>query len=258
MYNISRKIHYLKLRIMQKISMMITVAALLAACNNAPKEANKDAKAAADAAAAVAAAHVAASTGAGAAASAAAGAVAHAVAMVGKPYAVSAGSIGWIGTKPTGKHAGTINVKSGAFAMDKGNITGGEFDIDLTSLVCTDLKEDQGKAKLEGHLKSGDFFEVEKFPAGKFSITKVEPLTGNANATHTVSGDLTLKGVTKAVSFPALVKIEGNKVTATSSAFNINRTDWGINFNSGILGTAKDKLINDAVAITINLHGAAK
>lgn len=146
----------------------------------------------------------------------------------------SGSTIGWIGTKTGGQHNGTFNIANGMFTMADGNITGGSFDIDIASMQVVDLSgEDKGK--LEGHLKSPDFFEADAYPTAKFEITSVSPFNAEtsssklAGATHTISGNLTLRGQTNNVSFPAIVKIEGNSVSAEAD-FNIDRTKWGLNY----------------------------
>ncbi len=165
-----------------------------------------------------------------------------------------ASKIIWTGSKPTGQHTGTIGIKDGSVAVVDGNITGGEFTIDFTSLVCTDLKPGEGKEDLEGHLKTGDFFEVEKFPTGTFKVTSAEAVSGDATITHNVTGNLTMKGVTKSVTIPMNVAMMGDKIAAQSTAFTIDRTQWGITFHSGtIAGTAKDKIINDQVGLVVTL-----
>ena len=166
-------------------------------------------------------------------------------------------SVIWTGSKATGTHQGVIKVTGGELAVNNGNIEGGSFTIDMSSLAVTDSDMDADtKGKLEGHLKSGDFFEVEKFPTGKFVITSVEPVSGSETTTHNVTGNLTLKEKTHSVTFPANVSITDDKVSAVTPKFTINRTNWGINYNSGIIGTVKDKLINDDVALVINLNAA--
>ena len=146
----------------------------------------------------------------------------------------AASSVDWVGTKPTGQHNGSFKLNGGTLAVENGNITGGSFNIDVNSLSVADLKgEDSGK--LAGHLKSPDFFDTEKYAGAKFEITKVEPYDSTkgssslAGATHTISGNLTLKDSTKNVTFPAVVKVDGETLNAEAN-FNIDRTQWGINY----------------------------
>ena len=120
------------------------------------------------------------------------------------------------------------------------------------------MKAGEGKEDLEGHLKTGDFFETEKFPTGQFVITKVAPASGQPNVTHNITGNLTLKGVTKSVTFPANVIAAGNKISAVTPAFKINRTEWGIKYGSGLLGTPADKIIHDEIALVVNLQATER
>jgi polyisoprenoid-binding protein YceI len=146
----------------------------------------------------------------------------------------SSSMVSWIATKQTGQHNGIFKVADGVLAVDGSNLTGGSFTISVASLNVLDLTgEDKGK--LEGHLKSPDFFEADKYPTAKFEITKVEPYDSSkgastvAGATHFISGNLTLKDSTRNVTFPAKVAIEGGTVSAQAD-FNIDRTNWGMNY----------------------------
>jgi hypothetical protein len=162
--------------------------------------------------------------------------------------------ITWIGSKPTGNHNGTIAIKSGSLAVENGEIKAGSFIIDMPSLLVLDMDKDNN-AKLGGHLMSDDFFDVKKYPTSKFEFVSASVITPGKEvmlegATHTITGNLTLKDSTKAVTFPAIVNIEGNSVTA-SAKFNIDRTLWGVHYgNDKSLG---DKFIYPIVQIGINL-----
>jgi polyisoprenoid-binding protein YceI len=162
-------------------------------------------------------------------------------------------SITWTGSKPTGKHMGKLKISQGTLDVKNGNIVAGDFTIDMATNEVTDLQSGDGKEKLEGHLSAADFFHVEEFPTGSFTLTKAEAVSGNPNATHKLTGDLKLKDKVKSVTFDANVNIGPSKMTAVTPSFTINRTDWGINYKSGIINTAKDKLIHDEVGIVINL-----
>jgi polyisoprenoid-binding protein YceI len=147
---------------------------------------------------------------------------------------VAGSTIGWIGTKVGGQHNGTFKLTEGALVITDGNIASGSFTIDMNSVSVLDLQgEDRGK--LEGHLKSGDFFAADQFPTARFEITSVVPFDSASmtskleGATHMISGNLNMRDATKNVSFPAIVSIEGNKVTAKAD-FNIDRSEWGVNF----------------------------
>jgi len=123
----------------------------------------------------------------------------------------------------------------------------------MTSLISIDL-EGEKKTKLEGHLKSPDFFAVEQHPVSTFVITAAELAKNQPSTTHNVSGDLTIKETTKNITIPINISFVGNKILAASPAFTINRTEWGIIYNAGILGTAADKLIHDEVSLVITFE----
>lgn len=146
----------------------------------------------------------------------------------------SSSAITWAGTKPDATHSGTFKIANGTVSVENNQLTAGSFTIDITSLVNHDL-EGEWKDKLEGHLKSPDFFDAEKFPTASFTITKVEPFDSTAGssllagATHLISGNLTLKDSTKNISFPASINITETAITAKAD-FNIDRTLWGMNY----------------------------
>lgn len=150
---------------------------------------------------------------------------------------VANSSVAWTGSKANGKHNGIISLKSGAFKLHDGVLGGGSFEIDMNSLVCKDL-EGKGKEGLEGHLKAPDFFDVAKNPSATFAITamtaieNVKASTDVDAPTHEIAGNLTLKGVTKNVSFPAKV-VDQNGAFALKANFNIDRTQWGIVYGEG-------------------------
>jgi len=163
--------------------------------------------------------------------------------------ALADSKINWEGAKPTGKHVGFLNLSSGELKFEEKNLIGGKFTLDMTSITTTDL-EGEKKAKLEGHLKNKDFFEVEKFPKGSFEITKVEAAK-TETTTHKITGNLTLKGITKSVEIPANVKFENGMFLATTPQFTIDRTEWNIVYSSSKIG---DMTINDKMSLQINIQ----
>ena len=130
--------------------------------------------------------------------------------------------LNWTGRKPAGAHYGTIDIIDGAIAVDGKKVVAGKFIIDMPSLQALDV-EGGTKEKLEGHLKGG-FFAVESFPTATFVIKGTEKKSGQLY----MIGDLTLKWVTKQISFPANVDYDGDTVTAQADFF-IDRTEWGVN-----------------------------
>lgn len=166
--------------------------------------------------------------------------------------------INWIGSKPTENHTGTIALSEGVVSVTNKNVEAGTFVIDMNSISSTDL-EGKGKANLDAHLKGtvegkeGDFFNVNKYPSGAFSITKV----AEENGKTMVSGNLTLLDKTNNVTFPASVSFNGNMMSLTSESFKIDRTQWGINYGSkSIFDNLGDKFIGDDIELVVELHAA--
>jgi polyisoprenoid-binding protein YceI len=151
-----------------------------------------------------------------------------------------ASKIGFVGAKVTGDHTGGFKEWEGSAMLgEDGTLTGLEFTVDTTS-VFTDAE------KLTGHLQSEDFFHVEKYPKASFKTTKIEPLEGEGG-THTITGEMDLRGVKKTISFPATVKAEGDTIKANTE-FTLKRFDFGIEYK----GKADD-LIKDEVLMKIDL-----
>lgn len=156
-----------------------------------------------------------------------------------------ASKINWLAKKVTGQHEGTINLASGSLVTNGTNVTGGEFVIDMKSIVCTDIKDAEYNKKFVSHITTGDFFEVEKFPTSTFKITKV-------NGTN-ITGDLTLHGVTNSLTFPAKITMAGGKATAVAT-IPVDRTDFGVKYGSKkFFESIGDKAIDDVFNLTINL-----
>jgi len=175
---------------------------------------------------------------------------------------VEKSSFGWHAKKVTGEHFGTAKILKGAIYRNKGMFNGGEFEIDMTSIADTDITKAEFRAKLDGHLKSESFFDVAKFPTASFKIKMWAPIKdakpGEVN--YYVKGDITIKGITKEITFPALVNLDTNSKTVTASAeFNIDRTDFGIKYNSAKFDPGiGDKMVYDEFNVKINLVATAK
>lgn len=166
--------------------------------------------------------------------------------------------IDWTGGKVSGdKHTGTLSLKEGNVAVKDGKVVGGNFVIDMNSITVTDITDAEKKGMLEGHLKgsnaenSDHFFNTEKYPVGTFVLTSVT----EENGTQMVEGNLTLKDVTNTVKFPATVTITDTDVTIVTDNFEIDRTKWNVNYNSGsvIQDLAGDKIINDNIVLKLNV-----
>lgn len=158
---------------------------------------------------------------------------------------LSASTIEWKGYKPTGSHYGTIDIKEGDLSLVDSKISGGSFVIDMTS-----LKDAEGSAKLEGHLKSADFFEVETYPTSTFEITSLK----DENGKTMLSGNLTLKGTTNNVTFPVSVTHEGETLTLVSDMFTIDRSKWNVKYGSkSFFDDLGDKFINDDIELKVTV-----
>lgn len=162
-------------------------------------------------------------------------------------------TMAWNGKKVTGEHSGTIKLSDGSLTVDGGKLKGGSFDIDMNSIVCTDLTDKEYNDKFIGHMKSEDFFNTAKFPKANFKITKVTPKGGNK---YDVTGDLTVKGITKPVSFPAVVNMKDGQAEATGK-ITIDRTKYDIRYNSKtFFASIGDKAIYDDFTIDFKLVAA--
>ncbi len=154
-----------------------------------------------------------------------------------------ASSIGWYGAKVTGSHDGGFKKFTGTLKVGDGELAHAKIDIEMAS-VWSDTE------KLTGHLMTDDFFEVEKFPTSTFEASSFSKVDSDS-ATHQVTGNLTMRGVTKGISFPANVEIVDGMVRASAN-FIINRQEWGIAYEG-----MPDDVVNDDVRITLDIVAKA-
>ena len=168
-------------------------------------------------------------------------------------YTITEGTVYWAAKKAMGEpHYGTVQVRQGTLLVKDARLIGGEATLEMSTITVSDLKDRADKATLEEHLKDTDFFDVAKHPYASFRISEVLP-SSNPNFNGVITGELTIKGKTNSVNIPANIAIKGDMLEARTVTFPINRTDWGINFRSGMLGTVKEKLIDDAVTLSIEV-----
>jgi len=167
---------------------------------------------------------------------------------------VKKSNLKWLATKVTGKHDGTLKLAGGSLESNGKIVTGGSFDIDMNSLVCTDITDKETNGKFLGHLRSEDFFSIEKHKTAHFEIQKVTPKTGNE---YDVTGKLTIKGITNEITFPATIITTGNGVKA-SAKITVDRTRYDIKYGSGkFFEGLGDKAIYDDFIIDLNLEAGA-
>ena len=158
---------------------------------------------------------------------------------------IKGGALTWVGSKVTGSHEGTIELKSGYLTLDNNDLVGGEFVIDMTTIVCTDLSG-KGKASIEGHLKSDDFFSVDKFPTASLTILDVKK---KGLGQYQVNANITIKGMTQEIMFDAEIKDKTAKAKIV-----IDRTEFGIIYKSGnFFEELADKAIYDEFKLSIEL-----
>ena len=160
----------------------------------------------------------------------------------------------WLGTKVTGQHDGTINFKEGHIDIEEGRVVSGTFVFDMNSIVVLDLTDEVLNNKLVNHLKHNDFFAVDSFPHSTFEITAAEYLETPSNGNnYTISGNMTIRGVSKNISFPALVEINDNIIMAKGKV-TLDRTEWNVKYGSGkFFKGLGDQMINDNFEIGIEL-----
>ena len=181
---------------------------------------------------------------------------------VNLPINTATSKVEWIGTKLSAYHNGTVAIKMGEMQLKDGVLAGGKFVLDMPTIVS--LKDDEGSnAKLTGHLKSPDFFDVATYPEATFEITGVKPFSGKIDNTkgneteiseytitdpnYMISGNLKIKDVVKNIEFPAKVTVNNNSVDAVAK-FNIDRKLWNI-----VYPGMPDDLIQDMIWFGISL-----
>lgn len=174
-------------------------------------------------------------------------------------YTVAEGSyLKWRGFKTyvASEHIGTIGVQSGTFAMAGDQLVGGKITIDMNSIANVDIEDEGKRGYLEGHLKSQDFFFVESFPTAVFEIVEVREEAADATP-YVVVGNLTIRGITNSIEFPANVFVEEGSVRLEAPAFSIDRTKWDVKFHDSddatIAETLKEDLIDHSIELTINV-----
>ena len=169
---------------------------------------------------------------------------------------VKSSKVEWTGEKVSGKHTGTVNLISGEFFNNHGKF-GGVFKMDMTTISSTDLTGDK-KGKLEGHLKSDDFFGIKTFPTSTLEIISVTPLTGvDAGAPNfNVTGNLTLKGITQEISFPATIRFDGPNMSANGE-IKIDRSKFDVRYGSkSFFADIGDNAISDIFVLKFDIKAA--
>ena len=161
------------------------------------------------------------------------------------PIPITSSTILWKGYKVTGEHYGTIDLATGSLEFEDGQLIGGQFEVNMTTITVTDL-EGKSKKSLEGHLKSDDFFGVEQFPTATMVITNVE----KNDTGYAVTGDFTIKGSTHPVRFPMTVEENSAKAEV-----KIDRSKYNVRYGSNsFFDNLGNKVIYDEFDLSITLQ----
>lgn len=164
-------------------------------------------------------------------------------------------TLGWEGKAVTHGHNGTMQFSDGELLVKDASIVGGIVTVNMKTMVATDIKDAETQGKFVGHMSSDDFFGVEKFPTSTFKIVSVTPIKGAAATADnaTIAGDLTIKGVTQRISFPAKAGVKDG-VAAASGKVTIDRTKFGLRYGSkSFFDSIGDKAIYDTFDLTFNI-----
>lgn len=168
---------------------------------------------------------------------------------------ISKSDVKWHAKKVTGEHKGNITLSSGQLDVQGSKVVGGTFAFDMNSITCSDIKDAEYNQKLVGHLKSDDFFSVEKNPTATFKITSVKPIAGATagKPNTTVTGDLTIKGITKSLSFPATVTVQDGVANAKADV-TVDRSKFDIRYGSkSFFDNLGDKAIYDDFVVSLDI-----
>lgn len=151
--------------------------------------------------------------------------------------------------------SGTISIAGNGFTLTDGKLTGGSVVIDMNTINAEITGKKDGMDRLTKHLKSADFFNVEKYPTAKFTITETEQIDGT---TVSITGDLTIKEITHPITFSAKIGMMGEVVKA-SADLTLDRTLWDIRYGSGkFFQNLGDKVIDDTFTLKLDITGVKK
>jgi hypothetical protein len=159
--------------------------------------------------------------------------------------------IHWVGRKVTGAHNGIIAVKAGTLSLNDGQLTGGTFIVDTTSIRILDITDPATNAQFAGHLASDDFFASEKYPEAYLIINSKEQ---NGDHTYNINGELTIKGITNPVRFNAKLNANGGDTITASGKIVVDRTKYDMKFRSGnFFQNLGDNLIYNDFNLNVNI-----
>jgi rhodanese-related sulfurtransferase len=169
---------------------------------------------------------------------------------------LEASRVGWTGRNLLNKHHGCIALSSGWIDLDEGSITGGEFVLDLKRIDCVDLAGSDYHSVLIHHLQDHDFFDVERFPEARLSITSATHLDAGSPGSPNLHlhAQLTIKGQTHPIEFLAAAGITPEGLLAAQATFSIDRTRWGVLYGSGkFFHRLAGHLVNDLIDFEVKI-----
>lgn len=173
-----------------------------------------------------------------------------------RPVDLRESRVEWTGRNLLNRHAGTVPLTSGKLVFQNGWLSGGDFALDLAGLTCTDIADPALNRGLLEHLHGDDFFDVARFPVAWFVIRQTEPVPGGTPGAPNlrVTGDFTLKAVTRPLAFPAVAGRTPDGRAAMQAVLAFDRTRWDVRYGSGKLFHRLGKhLVNDLVEIQVRL-----
>lgn len=162
----------------------------------------------------------------------------------------------WLGRNLLNKHWGTLGLSGGSLRFSDGQLRGGDFSIDMRAMVCLDLEGNPMHDVLIDHLQSDDFFDVDRHPEAKFVLNSAELIQGTVAGARNlrVEGNLTLRGITRALSFEAAVGITPEGKPAAQASFTFDRTKWEVLYGSGkFFQRLAGHLVNDDIEMQVRI-----
>ena len=174
-------------------------------------------------------------------------------------YNLGTSTIAWRGFKSfvNDEHVGNISISDGSFNVSEGKVVGGVVIIDMNSIENTDIESEKKRGYLEGHLKSQAFFFVDSFPTAQFEIVNIKETEGSPTNSNVI-GNLTIRGITHSIEFPANILVDDETVRFTAPTFGIDRTKWGVKYHdrddASIAGSLKEKLIDHSIELNFDLN----
>lgn len=169
-----------------------------------------------------------------------------------KSVNIEQSNVHWKAYKVTGSHEGDLKLQSGSLVFEDDILIGGEVIIDMNSITCTDLEAGMGKEKLEGHLKSDDFFATEKYPEARLEITQV--ISRGTPGDYKVVGDITIKDKTESIKFNTVVT-SGETASKAVASLTLDRTEFDVRYGSGsFFENLGDKTIYDEFELQVEIQ----